>query len=81
MFETQTSAAAALPGTHSTPGLGENLKTILNVLVEEEVFELNSSARSHETFSFSKLFLQKSGAANKEVEKKVRSLIFTLMDA
>lgn len=79
-FETQTSPAAKDAGVHNTPAFGKDLKKIVSLLVEEDVFEPKSS-RCHSSFTFNKGLLQVPPASKKEVQKKVKALIDTIMAA
>ena len=76
-FEVQTSTATKDSGVHHTPAFGKDLNKIVSVL-KEDVLE-PKLARCHDTFSLKKGLLQTSIASNKEVLKKVKTLVDTLM--
>lgn len=78
-FERQTSSTAQDSGVHHTPAFGKDLKKVVHALVEEDVLEPKS--RCHTTFTFKEGLLQTPPASNKEVAKKVTTLISTIMAA
>ena len=81
-FENQTTSASAAPSVHNTHGFIKVFKTILNLLVENEVLQWDQNLQPEATkhFTYNKRLLQKSGAADEDVAKKVRSLTTTLVN-